>query len=141
MIITVPKVGTGKGGDPHRPHLPEGDSWSLVEDHGDTMTVRISTDDPQAVERWAVENGYLVPVSITPRQARLVLLSFGLLDQIEGAIAAIEDPAQRRAAEIEWEFASSVSRDHPLVQAFANQLGWSSEQVDQLMIQGYLIGG
>ena len=134
MILTVSTIienGTRRADAP--------DPHTLVEDMGDTMRVRLP-DTPE-VEQWAVEQGYHVPESITPRQARLVLLSFGLLDQIEAAMAAIEDPAQRKAAQIEWEFASEVRRTHPLVQAFAQQLGWDSEQIDQLMIQGYLIGG
>ena len=140
MRITVSTQGTGADGDGYRPDLPEGITGSNPEYSSDYTTVTITLPDTPEVQQWAVEQGYLVPESITPRQARLVLLSFGLLHQIEDAIAAIEDPAQRKAAQIEWEFASSVSRNHPLVQAFADQLGWDSEQIDQLMIQGYLIG-
>ena len=44
-----------------------------------------------------------VPVitSVTMRQARLALLGAGLLDDVDAAIAAISDPVQRKAAEIE----------------------------------------
>ena len=141
MRITVPTIGTGIDGDEYRPDLPEGITGSNPEYSADYTTVTVTLPDTPEVEQWAVEQGYYVPESITPRQARLALLSFGLLDQIEGAMAVIEDPAQRKAAEIEWQFASEVKRTHPLVQAFAQQLGWDSEQIDQLMIQGYLIGG
>ena len=141
MRISVPTTGTGADGDGFRPDLPEGITGSNPEYSADYTTVTVTLPDTPEVEQWAVEQGYHVPESITPRQARLVLLAFGLLDQIEGALAAIEDPAERRAAQIEWEFASAVSRSHPLVQAFADQLGWDSAQIDQLMVQGYLIGG
>ena len=40
MIVTVPKTGA-------HPDLPSGISWSRVEDHGDTMTVRITVPTTQ----------------------------------------------------------------------------------------------
>lgn len=43
-----------------------------------------------------------VPVSCTRRQGQLALLSSGLLDAIEAAIAAIDDPQGRRQAQIEY---------------------------------------
>ena len=60
-----------------------------------------------------------VPASITMRQARLALLSIGLLDDVDAAIAAIPDPVQRKAAEIEWEYATVIERNSPLVQSLA----------------------
>lgn len=49
----------------------------------------------------------VIPQSVTMRQARLALLGAGLLDDVNSAIAAIPDPVQRKAAEIEWEYAQT----------------------------------
>lgn len=73
-----------------------------------------------------------IPTSVTMRQARLALLQLGLLDDVEAAIASIPDEVQRRAAQIEWEYASTVERDSQWVQNLAGALGLSDEQLDQL---------
>lgn len=77
-----------------------------------------------------------IPVitSVTMRQARLALLAAGLLDDVEEALAAIPDPVQRRAAEIEWEYANVVERQSAFVQQLTDGLGMTPEQVDQLFI-------
>jgi hypothetical protein len=56
------------------------------------------------------------PSIVTMRQARLALLAVGLLDEVE---AAITDPADR----IEWEYATTVVRDSPLVVSLSASLG------------------
>jgi hypothetical protein len=72
------------------------------------------------------------PEAVTARQARLALLGAGLLDNVEGALAAIPDPLSRRAAQIEWEYALEIRRDSPLIAALAPLLGLTDEQVDDL---------
>ena len=76
-----------------------------------------------------------VPQQVTMRQARLALLGAGLLDDVDAAIAAIPDPVQRKAAQIEWEYASTVERQSPFVQQLAAGLGLSAEQMDDLFVQ------
>lgn len=76
-----------------------------------------------------------VPQSVTMRQARLALLGAGLLDDVNAAIAAIQDTTQRRAAEIEWEYAQTVDRASPFTQQLASGLGLTSEQLDSLFTQ------
>jgi hypothetical protein len=72
------------------------------------------------------------PEVVTARQARLALLSAGLLDNVDAALATISDPQARRAAEIEWEYAIEIRRDSPLVAALSPLLGLTEEQVDDL---------
>ena len=69
---------------------------------------------------------------ISMRQARLALLEAGLLDQVEAALAAIEDPLMRQRAQIEWEYAAEVRRDSPWVVAIAEALELSPEALDTL---------
>ena len=67
-----------------------------------------------------------IPQSITPRQARLKLLEVSLLDELEAVITT------NRAWQIEWEYATEVKRDSPLIEAIATQAGLTSEQIDQM---------
>lgn len=73
-----------------------------------------------------------VPQQVTMRQARLALLGAGLLDDVGAAIAAIPDPVQRKAAQIEWEYAAIVERNSPLIQQLAPALGMTEAQMDEL---------
>ena len=77
----------------------------------------------------------VIITSVTMRQARLALLAAGLLDDVDAAIAAIPDPVQRKAAEIEWEYATTVDRDSPFTQQLAQGLGLTTEQKNELFIQ------
>lgn len=74
-----------------------------------------------------------VPQSVTMRQARLALLGAGLLQNVEAAIDAMDEPA-RTAARIEWDYSSEVFRSKPFVQQLGTALGLSSEEIDQLFI-------
>jgi len=60
---------------------------------------------------------------IDMRRARLTLHAAGLLSDVEAFVSA-----RGEAARIEWEYAQTILRDHPLVVA----LPWSDEQKDAL---------
>lgn len=90
----------------------------------------------------AGENGYpilqdpppappYVPQQVTRRQGRLALLQHGLLDDVEDAIAAIPDPLDRRAAQIEYE-ADTWERSNAFVQTMWAQLGGTPDTLDDL---------
>lgn len=72
----------------------------------------------------------IIPKSITMRQARLYLLSLGLLDEVEAIVS------QDRAWQIEWEYASEVRRDWVNLINMATSLGMTEEQLDDLFIKG-----
>ena len=74
----------------------------------------------------------VIPASVTARQARLALLQIGKLDAVSAALAAIPDPAQRTAAQIEWEYATVIERNSPLVQSLAAGLGLTAPAIDAL---------
>ena len=69
---------------------------------------------------------------VTMRQTRRALLDAGLLDQVDAAIAAIADATERRQAEIDWEYATTVERLWPWVQTMGAALGLSAEALDAL---------
>jgi len=69
----------------------------------------------------------LAPTSVSPAQARLALLSAGLLDQVEAIVAAADVPTQ-----IAWNNASVIERNSPTVAALAGALGLTEAQLDDL---------
>ena len=72
----------------------------------------------------------VVPGRISMRQARLVLLSAGLLDTVNAAVTGLP-----RAEQIEWEYATEVRRDSSLVARLAQAINLSGEQLDDLFTQ------
>lgn len=95
-----------------------------------------TTDEGVLVTKLEQETKYLadkakalVPSSITPRQARLKLLEVNLLDNLEAVITT------NRAWQIEWEYATEVERDSPLIDAVASEAWLTSEQIDQMFIE------
>lgn len=79
--------------------------------------------------------GTAIPNRITMRQARLALLQAGLLTQVDTAIAAIAGDAGD-AARIDWQFAQTVERAHPLVATMTAQLNLTTKQLDDLFTLG-----
>lgn len=67
------------------------------------------------------------PTIVTARQARLALLGAGLLDQVNAAVDAAGP-----AAKIEWEFATTVDRNWPLLLQLASALDLTADQIDEL---------
>lgn len=77
----------------------------------------------------------VAPNSITMRQARLALLDVGLLGQVDNAIQSLPSP-QKEQAQIEWEYASEVRRDNPLITQLMQALGMNETELDNLFIEG-----
>jgi hypothetical protein len=72
-----------------------------------------------------------VPQSVTPRQARRALLTWGITAaQVTAFIDAIEDEQEKATAQIDWEYATEIRRDNPLIAAFAAYLEKTTEEVD-----------
>ncbi len=72
-----------------------------------------------------------IPATCTRRQGRLALLQAGHLATVEQTIVSIADPAQRMAAQIEYE-ADTWERDNAFLQGMWAQLGGTPEQLDDL---------
>jgi len=71
-----------------------------------------------------------VPKTITPRQARLVLLGAGLLDDIEVLLAT------DKAMQIWWEYSLDIERNNEFMVSGATALGLTERQIDDLFILG-----
>lgn len=72
-----------------------------------------------------------VPQEVTRFQARAALYQFGLLDDVEAAIA---DPATDMMLKLAWQDALSFKRTSSFVLGMAQALGLTDEQVDDLFI-------
>jgi hypothetical protein len=75
-----------------------------------------------------------VPQVVSMRQARLALLVTGRLQQVTDAFDLMQDEGLKAAAKIEWEYATEVRRDWPLVEVLRPALSMSHADVDDLFI-------
>jgi hypothetical protein len=105
------------------------------------MTYRIHRDgierditEAEAAEFVASLPGIQPPPmpTITAAQLRLALLGMGMTGaQVEAAIDAMPGTdMQREAARIQWEYATTFLRQHPLVVALGAALGLTEAQID-----------
>lgn len=69
-----------------------------------------------------------IPRIVTPLQARVALNHFGLLQNVETAVAAHPDATVR----IAWEYATEINRDSALLIALASALGITEAQLDDI---------
>lgn len=89
------------------------------------------------IERWKDwKDPNAIPQELTPRQVRLAMLGAGLdLSQIDTMIAGLDEP-QKSQVKIMWEYSTVFLRKDPILNGFAEQLGLSQEDVDNLFIAG-----
>jgi len=80
--------------------------------------------DALEAERIAIEN--IVPRTISPRQARLILLKYELLDDIESLIAT------NRALGIWWEYSLDISRSNEYLLSACYSMGITDEQLGNM---------
>lgn len=73
------------------------------------------------------------PEVVSMRQARRALRAAGLLGTVDAAIAALPG-TEGDDARIDWEFATEVRRDSPLIAQLAPALGLSDAQLDGLFV-------
>ena len=72
----------------------------------------------------------LKPKELTPRQARLILLRYELLDDIEELIKT------NKPISIWWEYSLDIQRDDERLLEFATIAGITSEQLDTMFLEG-----
>jgi hypothetical protein len=95
---------------------------------GVAETVPLSAEEIADIEaRRAAEAEASKPRRVTMRQARLALLQQNLLASVESAVAQAGT-----AAQIEWEYATELRRDHPLTVSLSAALGLTEQQLDDL---------
>ena len=109
-----------------RDELPQYDALT----HSIEEVHNVNIDDKTFKISWNVAS---IPIGersfdvITPRQIRLALLQNNIdLAAIDAAVS------NNQVAKVEWEYASYVNRNHPLVEQLGQQLGLSAAQIDAL---------
>lgn len=76
-------------------------------------------------------------LTLTARQTRLWLLSVGLDGAaVRAQIEAMPEAGQREAAAIEWEYATEIRSNHPLVLSIASGLGLAESQLRAAFLAG-----
>lgn len=73
----------------------------------------------------------VVPLFVTPFQAKAALLKAGLLPQVQALLDAPETPEMYKLA---WNEALMFERTSPIVAALAASLGLTDDQVDALFL-------
>jgi hypothetical protein len=109
--------------------------WEIVDkfqDYTDFEGVLHTKAEQETADAHARRKA-LVPQSVSMRQARLALLSAGLLTTVNATIAAMPDVAGD-AARIEWEYAQEVRRDSPMVSGLSVILTLDETTIDDLFI-------
>lgn len=108
----------------------EGDDLSTLQ-WNDLEQMRPTDDEIISKARELELNpNIVIPKTVTPRQARLVLLQAGLLDQVESSINTVGG-----SAKITWEYATQIDRDDPLITTLGQSLNLTDQQIDNLFIQ------
>ena len=108
---------------------PEGFSLVQIAD-GAIVNIGDAYDGENFLAALREPDPVSIPQVVSPRQVRLLLLSQGLLSQVEAMIAQ-----QDEATKITWQYAEEFRRDNPLLNGLAANLGLSNEQIDQFFIQ------
>lgn len=100
----------------------------------------------QAIQRFEqIQRDYPMPpdaepderkprTTLTMRQARLYLQQAGMLEQVDALISTLDT-----AAQIEWQYSSTVEISSPIVQFMRAQLGLSDEQVQTMFNEAGLL--
>lgn len=81
-----------------------------------------------------------IPQTISARQIRIWLIQHGVsLQSVETAIDNISDTLLRDITRVEWEYATYLERNHPMLPVLAVSLGFEESILDQLFMEANLI--
>lgn len=106
--------------------LPDG-CIEITQEEADA--IHLANNPPPTIEQIRA-----VMKPLSPAQVRLVLNQFGLLTQVESAIAS-----GGQELKIEWEFRTEFKRDNALLTSMATSLGLTDEQLDAMFEAGVLL--
>ena len=88
------------------------------------------TDEETIALMVAQRKEELKPKVLTPRQARLILLQYELLDDIDEIVKT------NRAISIWWEYSLDIQRDDERLLEFASIAGITDEMLDTMFLEG-----
>lgn len=125
-----------------------GSLWRLEKD--DQAGAWVAVEDNSTIERFGFTRAdfpganppplpayeapaVVVPAAVSRRQGRLALIDAGLLDQVEAYIGSLEDPRDRRIAQVEYD-ADTWERFNPFLCQLWSALGKSESELDALFV-------
>ena len=117
----------------YRQHDETAEKLTMAEPYIENGAVYTVKAEPMTNEEKQARARINVPDSIDMRRARLALLQAGLLDTVEASIASMTG-TEGKAARIEWEYATVIRRNHPLVVQLQSALSLTEEGLDRLFI-------
>ena len=94
--------------------------------------VAITDEEAQVIQAEIEANQPVFIPTITMRQARMMLLNEGLLDEVN---LAITTPEQK----IWLDYSTTVERNHPLVNAVLTALGKTETEINDMFIAAALL--
>lgn len=99
------------------------------------------SEDAQWVDgAWVVPPPPSVPESVEARQLRKWLILNGhSIESIDSAIEAMTDDVQRQLTKNEWEYSTSYTRRHPMVEAFVRVTQMTDVEIDQAFREAALL--
>jgi hypothetical protein len=116
----------------------DGNTWTDLDSNAEAREAcgYVQAPDPPAFDptkqrlewvdgAWAVVS--MTPDTCTMLQLELELASRNLTDQVTAAVTAVGGDAP-----IYWRRETDVHRDHPMLLAIQQHLGWSDELLDQI---------
>lgn len=109
-------------------HIVEGDGYVLLAQDKDTYEYPVDGwvwfDSPEEAYVYFADRS---EGAVTPRQFRLALLSFGINISVIDSMLS-DNPTGL----VEWNFASTIERDHPLVTTLGDAMGKSAAEIDAI---------
>ena len=85
----------------------------------------VDFSEEEIAEIQASVNAAPKPIrEIDARRLRLALLELGLLEKVETALSSLP-----KAAQIDWEYATTIREDYPLVVSLSEALGLDITQI------------
>lgn len=97
-----------------------------------TGAVEVPNPPIDGLQTWDGKQWSAIPVTypdITARQLRLALLSIGV-QEADVDMKLVNDPAGM----VEWKYASSYKKSHPLIAGLSASFGLPTEQVNSLWL-------
>jgi len=90
---------------------------------GETKVIDLTPEEISELQ--ALANTTPKPIrEIDARRLRLALLELGLLDKVEPALSSLP-----KAAQIDWEYATTIREDYPLVVSLSEALDLDVTQI------------
>jgi hypothetical protein len=94
---------------------------------GELKTIQLTQKE---IDEIAANQSPALIRTIDARRLRLALFQLKLLDKVEAAILTLD-----RAAQVNWEYATEIKEDHPLIEVLATKLSLNTDLIFELALK------